>query len=82
MTPEKPMARPWNFPPLEEWNQPFEMSWQNAVDNWRKLTVRRYKAIDGLVYTYDDLTGLYFPNLVQYAEKPEPECGSTMVDSF
>jgi hypothetical protein len=68
-----PRPYPWNFPEAWEWNQPLETSWQNAVDNWRKLTVRRYKAIEGMVYTYDDVTGLYFPNLVEYADWQNPE---------
>ncbi len=80
MVPERPMAKPWNFPPLREWNAPFEFAWQNGVDNWRKLTVKRTKTIEGMVYEYDEVTQLYFPDLIRYAE--EPQCGSTMVDSL
>ena len=73
LAPERPMAKPWNFPPAREWNQPFETSWQNAVDNWRKLTARRTKTVEGMVYEYDEVTDLYFPNLVEYADWRDPE---------
>jgi hypothetical protein len=65
----KPMEKPWNFPNAEEWNKPFEFSWQNAVDNWRNLTVPRKKTINGLVYEYDEVTQLYFPNLMKLHRK-------------
>jgi hypothetical protein len=71
--PERPMPKPWNFPPAREWNQPLETSWQNAVDNWRRLTTRRQKTVEGMVYEYDEVTDLYFPNLVQYADWQDPE---------
>jgi hypothetical protein len=67
------MPKPWNFPALWEWNQPFETSWQNAFDNWGKLTVKRTKTIDGMVYEYDEVTDLYFPNLALYADWRDPE---------
>jgi len=68
-----PRPYPWNFPPAREWNQPMETSWQNAVDNWRKLTTPRKKTIDGMVYEYDEVTDMYFPNLVQYADWRDKE---------
>lgn len=72
-TPEKPMAKPWNFPPAREWNQPLEFAWQNAVDNWRRMTSPRTKTLHGMTYEYDEVTDLYFPNLAQYADWRDPE---------
>ena len=71
--PERPMVRPWNFPEAREWNQPLETSWQNAVDNWRRLTTPKTKTLDGMTYEYDEVTDLYFPNLVEYADWQDPE---------
>lgn len=52
LTPEKPMPKPWNFPELWEWNQPFEASWQNAVDKYRELTAPKGKVWDPLMNNY------------------------------
>ena len=41
---EKPRPYPWNFPPAEEWNQPMETSWVNAVDMYRRFTIPKSKA--------------------------------------
>lgn len=68
-----PRPYPWNFPDAREWNQPLETSWVNAVDGWRKLTTRQLKTVDGMVYEYDEVTDLYFPNLVRYADWQDSE---------
>jgi len=47
-----PRPYPWNFPPEEEWNQPFETSWQNAVDMYRRLTAPKGKLWDPLMQNY------------------------------
>lgn len=42
---------PWNFPSAEEWNQPLEMSWVNAVDKFRALTAPKGTVYDPLTQT-------------------------------
>lgn len=56
-TPERPMPKPWNFPELWEWNQPFEASWQNAVDKYRELTAPKGKVWDPLMQNYQQDLG-------------------------
>ena len=49
---------PWNFPPLHEWNAPFETSWINAVDTYRALTAPKGKVYDPIMRNYQpDLGG-------------------------
>ena len=55
--PERPMPKPWNFPELWEWNQPFETSWQNAVDKYRELTAPKGKVWDPLMNNYQQDLG-------------------------
>ena len=47
-----PRPYPWNFPPKEEWNQPFETSWQNAVDMYKRLTAPKKRVWDPLMQNY------------------------------
>jgi len=37
------------------------------------LTTPQTKTLDGMVYEYDEVTDLYFPNLVEYADWQDPE---------
>lgn len=48
---------PWNFPTKEEWNQPFEASWQNAVDTYRRLTAPKNKVWDPIMRNYQPYLG-------------------------
>lgn len=52
-----PRPYPWNFPPKEEWNQPFETSWQNAVDTYRKIACPKGKVYDPLMQNYQPYLG-------------------------
>lgn len=47
-----PRPYPWNFPSKEEWNKPFETSWDNAVDLYRRLTAPKGKIWDSLMQNY------------------------------
>lgn len=47
-----PRPYPWNFPDAQEWNQPLETSWQNAVDTYRRVTAPKYKIWDPLMQNY------------------------------
>lgn len=47
-----PRPYPWNFPPVEEWNAPFEMSWVNFVDTVRRVTAPKGKIYDSLMRNY------------------------------
>ncbi len=48
-----PRPYPWNFPPAEEWNQPLETSWVNAVDAYRKLNNPPKKIWNPLIREYE-----------------------------
>lgn len=58
-----PRPYPWNFPDAQEWNQPLETSWQNAVDTYRNLTTPKKKLWDPLTQSYQPDFGkdLYEP---------------------
>ena len=52
-----PRPYPWNFPSKEEWNQPLEMSFNNAVDTFRRITAPKNKVWDPLMQNYQPYLG-------------------------
>jgi hypothetical protein len=48
-----PRPYPWNFPPAEEWNQPLETSWVNAVDAYRNWTAPKGKIWNPILREYE-----------------------------
>jgi len=64
-----PRPYPWNFPPEEEWNAPLEMSWVNAVDNWRRLTAPKGKIYDPVMRSYQPNLNTHEPQTHRTTEE-------------
>jgi hypothetical protein len=64
-----PRPYPWNFPPEEEWNQPFETSWQNAVDMYKRLTAPKGKIWDPLMRNYQQDLSCDYPESTPVSEQ-------------
>jgi hypothetical protein len=67
-----PRPYPWNFPPEEEWNAPFEASWVNLVDAWRRVTAPKGKIYDVIMRNYQPNLNIYEPQRHRATEKRGP----------
>ena len=64
-----PRPYPWNFPPEEEWNKPFETSWDNAVYLYRRLTTPKGKIWDSLMGNYQQDLSYDYPESTPVSER-------------